>query len=250
MKSTYQIIQITDTHLFSDPDKTLRGYCTHANLVKTIDHILLNATSKPDFVFVTGDISEDESAQSYLLALAQFERLDCPVYWIHGNHDNAIVLKPIFDRSQRVKNLINLSIPSWEFISINTCRYGSEKGYIASDEYDRFLLQLAEVKNKQVAVVMHHHPIPVNTPLLDACMLQDYEQFLNITKQHKEIKLVICGHVHGDYKVMHDDLLIEVSPATCFQWKKGTSEVETENVIGYKIFNFDGLSFTSSAIFI
>lgn len=249
--NNYTVIQITDTHLFSDKSTELLGYCTHKYLTDTIDHVLKSRT-KPNIVLITGDISQDETAQSYKLALEQFERLDCLVYWIHGNHDNEIELKPIFNNSPKLKKLDKLSVPFWDFISINTCRYGTEKGYIEDDEYERFLLKIEETKkkNKKIAVVMHHHPIPVDTPLLDECMLENHDKFLRVAKQNKEIKLIICGHVHGNYRIVHDELVMESCPATCFQWKKGASEDETENRRGYKIFNFNADAYTSSTIFI
>lgn len=245
----YTVIQITDTHLFSDKSTELQGYCTHQHLVETIDHVL-NSNIKPNIVLVTGDISQDETAQSYQLALAQFERLKCLVYWIHGNHDNVTTLKPIFNDAKQFTRLEKLSTPYWDFIAINTCRPGVSKGYIEDEEYERFLIKMDEAKknNKKIAVVMHHHPVTVNTPLMDDCMLKNHEKFLTIVKQ--KTQLIICGHVHGDYKIVHDELVIETCPATCFQWKKGTSKVETENRRGYKIFNFNNSSYTSSTIFI
>lgn len=246
----YKVIQITDTHLFSDKSTELLGYCTYQHLADTITHVL-NSNIKPNMVLVTGDIFQDETKQSYQLALAQFERLNCPVYWIHGNHDNESELKPIFEGSPKLQRLDKLSTPYWDLISINTCRRGTAKGYIEDDEYERFLLKIEAAKknNKKIAVVMHHHPMPVNTPLLDACMLENYEKLLNMVKQNKMIKLIICGHVHGDYKMVCDGFVIETSPATCFQWKKGTSKVETENRRGYRIFDFNSTSYSSSTIF-
>jgi 3',5'-cyclic-AMP phosphodiesterase len=250
--NNYTVIQITDPHLFSDVTNELQGYQTYKHLAETIDHILVNPNAKPDMVFVTGDISQDETAESYQLALTQLERFTCPVYWIQGNHDNQAELQPIFDSSRRLQQLTHLSTSYWDFISINTCRRDVDDGYIEDDEYERFVFKLeeAKAKSKKIAVVMHHHPTAVNTPLMDACGLHNQEKFLKLVKQYEEIKLVICGHVHGDYKIALDEFTIETCPATCFQWKKGTSSLETENRRGYKIFHFNSTSYTSSTIFI
>ena len=35
----------------------------------------------------------------------------------------------------------------------------------------------------------------------------------------KNVKLVICGHVHEDYSFKHNNVMIESAPATCLQWK-------------------------------
>lgn len=251
-KDNFTVIQLSDPHLFSYEAAQLQGYTTHHHLVETINHVLRNPDVKPDMVFVTGDISQDETAESYRLALAQLERLPCPVYWIHGNHDNEAELQPIFKNSDRLQQLTQLCTPHWDFISINTCRHGADEGYIEKDEYERFLFKLesAEASNKKIAVVMHHHPAPVNTPLLDACMLRYHEKFLALVKEHRAIKLIMCGHVHGDYKINRDGFVIETCPATCFQWQKGTSSVITEDIRGYKVFDFNSTSYVSSTVFI
>jgi len=250
--STTTIVQITDTHLFADQATELLGFYTHHLLVNIVDHVVCNPSIKPDLLLVTGDISEDESKKSYQLALSQFERLQCPIYWIHGNHDDEATLKAVFDRSPSAKKLTQLTIPGWDFISVNTCRPGFGEGYIEDKEYQDFLLKIKTAKsnNTKIAVVMHHHPAPVNTPSIDEYMLRGGSKFLELIKQHPEIKLVICGHVHGDYKIAYDGFSIETCPATCFQYRKWMGELETENKRGYKIFQFNPDLYTSSTIFV
>ncbi|MGD7413199.1 metallophosphoesterase, partial [Ralstonia pseudosolanacearum] len=58
---TVTVVQITDTHLFADRDSELMGYRTYPMLSKTIDAIR-GHDFRPDACFLTGDISQDESA--------------------------------------------------------------------------------------------------------------------------------------------------------------------------------------------
>ena len=247
-----KIIQITDTHLFSDKTSQLHGYCTHQSLTEIIEHLIDDRLKKEDVVLLTGDISQDESLESYRLALIQLERLKSTVYWIHGNHDDESKIKTVFDTSKYVKKLNKFSIKNWDFISINTCRRGTDKGYIDECEMKIFLEKVDESKksNKNIAIVMHHHPVPVDTPLVDECGLQNSEIFLDTLNKNSEIKLVICGHVHGDYRISLGGKVIETCPATCFQWVKGTDQVKTENRKGFKVFNISTNSCSSSTIFI
>jgi Icc protein len=97
---------------------------------------------------------------------------------------------------------------------------------------------------------MHHHPYPVSTPLVDACMLKKADHFLEKIKQQDEIKLIICGHVHGDYKIHYGTQIIESCPATSFQWEKGTSLLKTESKKGFKRFSFYEDTYQSSVVFI
>jgi len=247
------ILQITDTHLFSDKSATLHGNCTYHSLSETIDHIISSYAGKFDIAFITGDISQDQSLASYALALHQFERLSVPIYWISGNHDDAHKLKAVFNTSGVVKQLSKLTTDYWDFVALNTCRPGTDTGYIKNDDFDLFSEKIKESKNanKKIAIIMHHHLYPVDTPLVDECMLQSHENFINLLNETEQIKLIICGHVHGDYKISNKNHVLETCPATCFQWKQGSSiESEIENKSGFKIHNFNKDSHRSSTVFI
>lgn len=97
---------------------------------------------------------------------------------------------------------------------------------------------------------MHHHPFPVGTPLIDYYILKNGEDLLKKIFEYKNIELIICGHAHGDYQFNYHDVNIEVAPATCFQFKKGTLDVTVETRSGYRIFDFKREDYTSKTIFI
>jgi len=249
-----KIIQITDTHLFSDPLGKLHGYCSHQLLSDIITHLtsIYHRDGKPDFYFLTGDISQDESIESYKLALNQLERLDAPVYWIQGNHDDRNRIKSIFNSSNNLTQLKKLVTPAWDYIAIDTCQPSKDEGYISKEEMQFFLSAVEKSKqsHKNIAIVMHHHACPVGTPLIDECILRDSYDFIRTIKSIDEIKLVICGHVHGDYRIPIGKKFIETCPATCFQWKKGTQNIETENKRGFKVFEFNSNTYESTTMLI
>lgn len=250
-KETLKVVQITDMHLFADKAQQLQGHCTYQNLVETVD-FLVAAKEEPHFILVTGDISQDGSEESYQLAREQFERLNAAVYWIHGNHDDESIVKPIFEPSSRLQPLRHFTTPSWDFIALNTCRRATDDGYLEASELASFWqnIEVAKSNHKNIAVVMHHHPYPVATPLVDACMLQQADDFLEQIKQHPEIKLMMCGHVHGDYQMAYGKQMIEACPATSFQWKKGTSTSETEKRRGFKYFAFNAEAYHASVTYL
>ncbi len=243
------IIQITDTHLFSSDSGQLQGYSTNKLFNDVIEQIKPQSTHA-DFIFLTGDISEDRSIESYEYAASRLNQLDAPVYWITGNHDHAAAVNSIFAKYDNLHALTRLSTPHWDFIAVNSCREGTDNGHIEREEIDRLLkqLEISKKNNKQVVIVMHHHSVPVGTPLIDECMLQDNEVFIKAIKEHNEIKLIICGHVHGEYKVDLGGQKLETCLATSFQWKKGTSTLETENKRGFKHFVFRQNVYNSSVV--
>lgn len=245
------IIQITDTHVFATDAGRLEGYATNQFFNQAIEKIT-SQNKQTDFIFLTGDISQDRSVESYEYAAARLNQLNVPVYWIVGNHDAAsATVQSVFSRYQNMHALQHLATPYWDFVALNTRREGTDNGYVEPDEMERFVARLNMVNKsqKQVAVIMHHHPVPVGTPLVDDCMLQDSEDLLKIVKGRSEIKLIICGHVHGDYQIDVSGKKLETCPATSFQWKKRASTNETENERAIKYFSFEQNSYQSSVVY-
>lgn len=94
---------------------------------------------------------------------------------------------------------------------------------------------------------MHHQPAPIGTPMIDHCLLKQANLFWEMISPYP-VKVVICGHVHGDYSVKYNEqTTIEASPATCIQWVKGSIQPRFENKIGYKTYHFKKHSYVSKA---
>ena len=60
------IFQITDTHLFKDDHTLMYGVNTNQNFYHVIEKIREYRDLKPDFFLLTGDLSQDESEESYI----------------------------------------------------------------------------------------------------------------------------------------------------------------------------------------
>ncbi|WP_230851095.1 metallophosphoesterase [Ralstonia solanacearum] len=149
--------QITDQHLLADRESELMGYCTYSMLSDTVDAILEHDI-RPDVCFLIGDISQDESVESYELARSELERLGIPVFWIPGNHDERDGAEAVFGASESIRRLTKLVTADWDFIYLDTCRQGAGEGYLNDQDFERFVSQVEASTGggKNIAVVMHH----------------------------------------------------------------------------------------------
>jgi len=241
-----KIIQITDTHLFADDESEIFGVKSNFKFREVINKIIDEEHHDANMIFLTGDISQDETIKSYQIAVAHLSKLNLPVYWIPGNHDNIKKAEEIFQNANNFNRKINLSLPNWHFIFLNTKIDGSEAGYLSDPELTLLSNELAaSPADKKIAIVMHHHPAPVGTPLVDHYILMNADEFWSVVSG-KKVELIICGHVHGDYRFIHNDVVIESAPATCLQWEKGTKKLTADKKIGYKIYHFDNDGYRSS----
>lgn len=239
-----KIIQLTDLHLSSDKSQKLFGVVTYDSLNKIIDHLLINEGDY-DAIILTGDISQDETIESYQLANEMLIRLNKPIHYIHGNHDYKSNLELIFNTHNPIENL---SIPYWDFISVDTVEYGKDRGFISDKEFSLLKKKISESKENNIVLVMHHHCLKLGTPLVDDCMLLNNHQLLRFIDGENKIKLIMCGHAHGNYKLKYNNLTLEVCPAVCFQWKKGTKTPSIENISGYRKFSFFKENYSSKTI--
>lgn len=235
-KDYFKVIQITDSHLFKE-NADLFGVDSNKNFNFIINKVIDTELVDLDAIFLTGDLSQDQSPESYEIIADKIASLKVPAYWIAGNHDSLELMSPIFKQHAFLKFTRKLSTPSWDFIFLNTCLVGHDDGHISICEMQELENSIVNANNSNIALVMHHHPVEVGTPLVDNYILQNNQALLKLISKYN-INLIICGHVHGDYSLKYHNTDIHTSPATCLQWKKGTHELVIDHRIGYKIYYF------------
>ena len=233
-----KVIQISDTHLFTDDESTIFGVKSNIKFKEVISKII-NEDNDVEVIILTGDLSQDESAGSYNLVTDQLSGFNIPIYWIPGNHDDLVRMEEVFQGAKNFTRKSYLSLHDWHFIFLNTKIEGRGDGYLSHIELNLLRNELvASPIYKKIAIVMHHHPAPVGTPLIDHFILKNTQEFWDIIAETRT-ELIICGHVHGDYGFKYNNIMIESSPATCLQWEKGTTDLKINKKIGYKIYYLD-----------
>lgn len=242
-----KVIQISDTHLFAKDDLDIFGVNSNVKFREVITRIIDEDSHDTDMIFLTGDISQDETTESYQIMVDELSKLNIPVYWIPGNHDNLVRVETVFQNVKNFNRTTHLSLQNWYIIFLNTKIEGADEGYLSQSELAMLHGELAACPtDKKIAIVMHHHPAPVGTPLIDRYILKNKKEFWNIIDEAK-IDLIICGHVHGDYQLKHNNITIESSPATCLQWEKGVKDLKLDMKIGYKTYHFDRDGYRATA---
>ncbi|WP_337049943.1 metallophosphoesterase [Serratia fonticola] len=236
-----KVIQLTDLHLCKSEHDLILNQNPYDKLSKIIDKIIEMKHHYDAILLVTGDISNDGTIESYELAIKQLERLNILIYFTPGNHDNKDVLTKVFSQSKLIRNLRDLAVDGWNIINVNSTLIDSDSGFITASD----LLKIKSEASKNTAIIMHHHPVPVGTPLVDECMIINGVELMRTIKLNQNIRLIICGHAHGNYKIQNENCIVEVCPATCFQWKRGTDTLSIENTSGFKEFNFSQNSYSS-----
>lgn len=161
-----------------------------------------------------------------------------------GNHDSIENIEQIFSKKSNFHRVNSTIFGPWNFIFLNTKYQNYGYGLLEDSELSMLEKELERNSSQFTAVIMHHHPIKVETPLIDNFILKRNKIFLSILNRYK-VNLIICGHVHESYSLNYENIYMESGPASCFQFKKGAIELEIEKKIGYKIFYFSENGYNS-----
>lgn len=236
MERELRFAVLTDTHIATPGHSDCLWW--NRMLLSKSSEILKRAVCdinqlKPDFVVHCGDLTNAGDEESFRLAKELLDELQCPYYFVPGNHDTFLkssreVMTKLFHleprrlyRSIETGNflLILLDMAYWKL------RDGSLSGWIDWQDWVGLALPPEELKwleaeltkhrDKTVMIFAHHAPVhkacysisrmpqgkPVENNPVD---LTDYyrssfinkEEFLAVIRRHRIVKAVFAGNRH------------------------------------------------------
>ncbi|MBF2051687.1 MAG: 3',5'-cyclic-AMP phosphodiesterase [Elainella sp. C42_A2020_010] len=215
--SPLQVVQLSDTHLFADPNRELLGLST-ADSLKTVLDSVRQIQPKPDLLLLTGDLSQDESAKSYERLRDLLEPLQIPAYWLPGNHDYpplmAQILVTPFIATDKV-----FQGGGWNFILLNSMATGKVYGELSAASLDWLEQQLQQCPVQPTLIALHHPPCPIGSNWMDQIGLRHPEALFAVLDRYEQVKLVLFGHIHQEFTATRAGVQYLGCPSTCVQFK-------------------------------
>ncbi len=210
------ILQLTDTHLFADPEGSLYNINTRNTLYKVIKHVE-KTHEHIDAVLLTGDLVHDESHVGYTALKTLLDTLDSPKYYLPGNHDDSTVMNQLLDNCINDK-LMSFEAGNWSIVLLDSSMPGKVEGALSAETLEGLEKYLSDTTGKHILIALHHHIIDVKSPWLDALNLRNHEQLTGLLERFPAVKLVINGHVHQEIDEQRNGIRYLGTPATCFQF--------------------------------
>ena len=156
------LVQLTDSHLFGEPETSMLGVNTDASLRAVLRQIEADG-KHPDLLLATGDLSQDGEAAGYrrfariLSESAALER--ATIRCLPGNHDQPSVLRQeLSDWSMPVTD-----VGAWRIVALDTTVPGSNAGHLCNSELDMLEAALAQAPDRHTLVAMHHNPMQIDS---------------------------------------------------------------------------------------
>jgi len=222
------VIQITDTHLFADPQATIAGVETHQSLQAVLNEIR-EQEPRIDLVIATGDLAHDESPDTYRRLADRLGDLGAPVLYLPGNHDNPISLAHTLLTSP-CGDVFEARLQGWRFLLLDTSVSECVGGRLSDTTLESVRVSLERGPPLPTLIAMHHHPTPVGSLWMDNIGLENGQDLLRLLQGTPAVKGIIFGHTHQLFEQILGGIRIMGTPSTCFQFKPNSETLIYDNL--------------------
>jgi 3',5'-cyclic-AMP phosphodiesterase len=195
-------VHITDTHIGNDhgADDTLFSN-TRAHLDYVLDQVR-SLPRTPDFVIVSGDLTNRGEPESFDHVRERFAALGLPVVFALGNHDarrpfyERVLQEPARGDAPYDHDVVHAGV---HVVVLDSSVPGSHIGGVDDDQLTWLRDALQRHPELPKLVVVHHPPAPVPHPVFDFLNLRagDAER-IGDALAGADVLAVLSGHVHHD----------------------------------------------------
>ena len=243
-----EIIQITDLHISCDMDFEKNNCRPYHKLKQTLDAIASNHRHDL-YLVITGDLSGDDSVESYNHIKSLLKAYAFNVSLLPGNHDNPELMESICD------NQISFSVPDqlnkdYAFFNFNTQVEGKVKGCIKKSQIDDFNNKLRNhVKN---IILFTHHPITeIESKWIDKHVAYNSNLLIDLMHSYNNLQFnVFSGHVHQEFFKEIKNVRLFTTPSTCYQFKPHSDEycIDEKLSNGYRVISLHDNTVSSHVV--
>ncbi|MBC9907218.1 MULTISPECIES: 3',5'-cyclic-AMP phosphodiesterase [Achromobacter] len=228
------LVQLTDSHLFGEPETSMLGVNTDASLRAVLRQIEADG-KHPDLLLATGDMSQDGEAAAYrrlarVLSEAPALAQAC-IRCLPGNHDLPAVMR---------QELPQWSVPvtdvgAWRVVTLDTTVPGSNAGHLPASQLDLLEAALAEAPGRHTLVAMHHNPMQIDSHWHDSMMIDNPQALFKLLARWPQVRVLLWGHVHHEFDRRRHNLRLLATPSTCFQFSIRDGKHVVDNMApGYR----------------
>lgn len=216
-----RLIQVTDSHLFADPDGRLLGLRTRSSFEAVLG-LALAAELPVRALVMTGDLVHDESPEGYAYLRGVLEATGLPCFCIPGNHDRPDLIAHWLG-PEGLERVASRPLGPWNLIFLNSTRAGHEGGHLTPDQLEAVDAALA-ADLAPTLIFLHQHPVPVGSAWMDTMDVENGQELLAICDRHPQLRALAFGHVHQEFATMRGGYAILGAPSTCVQFLPGSVE--------------------------
>jgi Icc protein len=210
-----RLLQFSDLHLFGDPAGRLRGVACLPALQAALDDARRHV-DRLDAVLLTGDLVQDDP-EGYRWVRQTFGASQVPVLCLAGNHDLPDHMRAALNRAPFVIGGAT-RFGAWTVVMLDSWIANAADGAIGDAQLAALRQTLQAQRGQYVLLCLHHHPIRMQSDWLDRVGLRDADAFMEVVREHPNVRGVLWGHVHQSLDRFIDGVHFMATPATCAQF--------------------------------
>ncbi|WP_227428978.1 metallophosphoesterase [Psychrobacter sp. I-STPA6b] len=221
------ILQLTDLHLSADRQKSVAGCQCQDSFERCLSQAL-SENIRCDLILLTGDLVNEVDMSIYQRIFAQLSATNIAFACISGNHDVTDELyteRPFSERQfvahapdTRLLSHHRIMANGWQILLVDSSVPGKVHGDLPLSTQLWLTQQLTDCHLPTI-LVLHHHIVPVQSQWIDAHMADNAEQIWQVLRRFRQVKAVLCGHVHQESYCYHEGIHVYTTPSTCYQFK-------------------------------
>lgn len=195
------ILQVTDTHIVPEGALVSGRLDTADALARLVDRInsIRDQIGPVDAVLVSGDLSDDGSAESYVRFKELMAPLNLPLHVIPGNHDARGPMRAAFADQMPADGPLNwdCQVGAIRLIGLDTLVAGQGLGTLSEDSLLFLQDALDRIKTSPVLLSLHHPPFTSGIGFMDDIGLTNRNALRDVVARYQGPLRMVCGHIHN-----------------------------------------------------
>lgn len=225
------IAQLTDIHVGFAPDDGP----DELNLIRlraVLDR-LMHGPNRPDWLVLSGDITDRGDAESFAKAAALVAQCDRPVLPLVGNHDSRAALQSAFPQVTPAEGgFLHYVVEAplgLRIICLDTLEDGRHGGAFCDARARWLAARLAEAPDAPTLVFMHHPPIIAGIDWMDPAPGEAWiTRLRDVLEGQSQVQAVHCGHLHRPITTRFAGLPLGVTPSVAPQVAMALSPIDKD----------------------
>lgn len=195
------ILQITDTHIVAEGVLVSGKLDTGAALKRLVSRLcsIHDQIGPVDAVLVSGDLSDDGTAESYERFKALVAPLGLPLHIIPGNHDAREPMRAAFTEQLPGNGPLNwhVQVGNVHMIGLDTLVEGHRHGTLTHETLTYLRNALIRANGAPVLLALHHPPFPSGIKFMDDIGLTNQGAIKKAVSGYSGKMHIVCGHIHS-----------------------------------------------------
>jgi Icc protein len=195
------ILQISDTHIVPEGALVSGRLDTSDALARLVARIsgIRDQVGPIDALLVSGDLSDDGSAESYARFKSLIEPLDLPTYVVTGNHDARDPMRAAFAKDLPADGPMDWirRVGDIHLIGLDTLVEGQGAGTLSPDSLSFLQSALSQAGDAPVLLALHHPPFACGIGFMDKIGLTNRQALRDVLTGFNGMLRIVCGHIHS-----------------------------------------------------